>query len=190
MTRESTMSSAHHSPHASGAQPSRDGFTALDACHRQTLVTLDMLDALVSRLQSDGPDDQARVMAKEIVHFFSTTARQHHEDEERHIFPAMLTSTDPDIVQTVQRLQQDHRWLEEDWIELGPQIDAVAGGQSWVDLDIVREWVTVFSALSHDHVELEESCIYPQARARLDASERHEMGREMAARRRRQEDQT
>jgi hypothetical protein len=31
---------------------------------------------------------------------------------------------------------------------------------------------------------LEESCVYPQARARLQAGERHEMGREMAARRR------
>jgi hypothetical protein len=31
---------------------------------------------------------------------------------------------------------------------------------------------------------LEESCVYPQARARLLAGERHEMGREMSARRR------
>ena len=183
------MSSTHQPPDASAGRPSRDGFTVLDACHRQTLVTLEMLDELMKRLQDGEPDVPTRAMAKEIAHFFSNTARQHHEDEERHIFPAMLASTDPEIVQTVQRLQQDHRWLEEDWIELGPQIDAVAGGQSWVDLDIMREWVEVFSALSHDHVELEESCIYPQARERLGAGERREMGREMAARRRRQENQ-
>jgi len=33
-------------------------------------------------------------------------------------------------------------------------------------------------------VALEETCIYPEARARTHATERREMGREMAARRR------
>jgi hemerythrin-like domain-containing protein len=123
-------------------------------------------------------------MAKEVVHFFSTTARQHHEDEERRVFPKLPSGGDADLVQAVLRLQQDHHWLEEDWMELLPQIDAVANGQTWYDLDTLREGVEVFAALSHDHVELEEACIYPQARAQLDAGERHEMGREMAMRRR------
>jgi hemerythrin-like domain-containing protein len=87
-------------------------------------------------------------------------------------------------VQTVLRLQQDHRWLEEVWSELFPQIDAVANGQTWYDLDTLCEGVEVFSALSRDHVELEEASIYPQARAQLSDGERGEMGREMALRRR------
>jgi hemerythrin-like domain-containing protein len=62
----------------------------------------------------------------------------------------------------------------------------VATGQSWYDLDALREGAEVFTALSHDHVALEESYIYPQARARLRPDERREMGREMAARRRAQ----
>jgi hemerythrin-like domain-containing protein len=183
-TREPTMSSTQHSSDVPGVKTSRDGFTVLDACHRQTLVTLDTLAALISRLESAGSDVHARTMAKEIVEFFSTTARQHHEDEELHVFPALLASSDPDIVQTVQRLQQDHHWLDQDWMELLPQIDAVAGGQSWYDLDTLREGATVFAALSRDHVALEEACIYPEARAQLGAGERREMGREMARRRR------
>ena len=178
------MSSNLHPDEASGTKASRDGFKVLDACHQQTLTTLDLLATLVARLKSDGPDPRAREMAKEVVHFFSTTARQHHEDEERHVFPKLLSGGDADLVQTVLRLQQDHHWLEEDWMELLPQIDAVANGQTWYDLDTLREGVEVFAALSHDHVELEEACIYPQARAQLDAGERHEMGREMAMRRR------
>jgi hemerythrin-like domain-containing protein len=160
-----------------------DGFEVLDACHRQTLATLGKLSALVSGLDSAGPDAQARATAAEIVSYFSTVARQHHEDEERHVFPKMLSSSDPEIVQAVLRLQQDHHWLEQDWSELAPMLDAMAAGQTWYDLDTLREGVEVFVALSHDHVDLEESCIYPQARARLRAGERREMGREMAARR-------
>lgn len=168
----------------SAAKASHDGFDVLDACHRQTLTTLDMFTALVSRLENEGADALARVMAKEIVHFFSNTARQHHEDEERHLFPQLLAGGDPETVQAVQRLQQDHRWLEEDWMELRPHVDAVSSGQSWYDLAVLREGVEVFTALSHDHVALEESYIYPQARAQLGTDARREMGREMALRRR------
>jgi hemerythrin-like domain-containing protein len=177
------MNSTHHSFDKPEAPTSMDGFDVLDVCHRHTLFTLGKLAALIARLKSRGPDADARTLAAEIVNFFSTTARLHHEDEERHVFPKLLACGDPEIVQAVLRLQQDHRWLDVDWMELSPLLDAVAAGQSSYDLDALREGVEVFTALSHDHIALEESCIYPQARARLHAGERREMGREMAARR-------
>jgi len=161
-----------------------DGFDVLDACHRQTIFTLGKLAALISRLKSRGADAEARAMAREIVQHFSITARQHHEDEERHVFPKLLASGNPEIVQDVLRLQQDHGWLELDWMELRPQLDAVAEGNEGYDLDGLSKGAQLFTALSRDHVALEEACIYPEARARLRAGERREMGREMAARRR------
>ncbi len=160
-----------------------DGFDVLDVCHRHTLFTLGKLAALVARLKRQGPDPEARAIASEIVHFFSTTAREHHEDEERHLFPSLLSAGEPEIVQAVLRLQQDHHWLHIDWMELSPQLEAIAGGQTICDIDALAEGAQVFIALSHDHIALEESCIYPQARVRLRAHDRREMGREMAARR-------
>ena len=180
------MSATHGSSSQRDAPAPDGGFDVLDACHRQTLFTLGKLAALVARLKRRGVDAEGRAMATEIVHFFSTTARQHHEDEERHVFPTLMAGGDPDVVQAVQRLQQDHRWLHEDWMELSPLLDAVAAGQSWYDLDALREDAEVFTALSHDHIALEESYIYPQARERMRPGERREMGREMAARRRAQ----
>jgi hemerythrin-like domain-containing protein len=167
--------------------PVIDGFEVLDACHVQTLFALGKLAALVSRLTHAGPDAEARALAGEIVAFFSTTSRQHHEDEERHVFPKLVTVGKPDIVQAVLRLQQDHSWLEEDWMELEPQLDAMACGQDWYDVDTLREGAEVFAALSRDHIALEESAIYPEARKRLLVAERQEMGREMAARKRAQQ---
>ena len=163
----------------------RDVFEVLDECHRQTLAALDTLEALVGRLEGgDGADAQTRASAAGVVRHFSSTVRQHHDDEERHVFPKLVLSAQPHIVQAVLRLQQDHDWLEEDWMELAPQLDAVANGQTWFDIDMLKEGVAVFSALSADHIALEESLIYPEARARLGSVERREMGREMAARRR------
>lgn len=161
-----------------------DGLDVLDACHRQTVFTLGKLAALVSRLDKFGPDAEARAMAREIVQYFSTTARQHHEDEERHVFPKLLAASDDETTQVVLRLQQDHGWLEENWIEIAPQLDAVAAGMTWYDPAALSEGVKVFAALSLDHIALEESLIYPQVRAKLQGAERREMGREMAARRR------
>jgi hemerythrin-like domain-containing protein len=164
----------------------RDGFEVFDACHAQTVLELGKLAALVSRVRDFGADPDARALAREVGNFFSRTSRQHHEDEERHVFPGLLESTDEQIVQAVLRLQQDHAWLEQDWLELAPQVDAVACGQNWYDIDILREGVEIFAALARDHIALEESLIYPAARHRLLAGERQEMGREMAARKRAQ----
>ena len=161
-----------------------DGFTVLDACHQQTLAMLEELSLLVARLDRGGVDERARAQAAKIADFFSTTARQHHEDEERHVFPPLVEGGDPQVVQAVLRLQQDHGWLEEDWFELAPHVQAIAGGFNWYDIDVLREGAAVFAALSRDHIELEESLIYPAARERVRGEGRREMGREMAARHR------
>jgi hemerythrin-like domain-containing protein len=156
----------------------------LDLCHREILFSLGKLSALVTRLAAFGPDDEARAMAREIHAFFSTTVRQHHEDEERHVFPRMVSGGDPAIVRAVLKLQTDHDWLEEDWMALAPHLATLAAGRAWCNLDTLRDDSASFTALMHDHIALEESCVYPEARERLGASERREMGREMAARRR------
>jgi len=161
-----------------------DGFEVLDDCHRETVLRLGELAELVAGLDSDTPSAAARQTAATIVAFFSTTARQHHEDEEKHVFPALLAAGNDEVVRAVQRLRQDHGWLEADWNEIEPQLDALASGQAWVDLDVLREGAEIFVALSRDHVALEEAFIYPQARAAMRDPERRAMGREMAARRR------
>ena len=176
------MTSSHDSSDSSDAPVSLDGFDVLDACHRQTVFTLGKLAALVTRLASAGPDAEARRLAAEIIRHFSITVRRHHEDEEQHVFPTLLASGDPEIVQAVLSLQQDHRWLHVDWAELSAPLEAVAAGRQASDLDALREGVEVFTALSHQHIALEESCVYPQARARLSAGVRRQMGRDLAAR--------
>jgi hemerythrin-like domain-containing protein len=162
---------------------SNDGFTALDACHRKTLAMLDDLSLLVTQLEHGVPDAALPARAGKIAAYFSTAARQHHEDEERHVFPALVALGKPDVVQAVLRLQQDHDWLEEDWFELEPRVQAVAAGRA-CDVEAMREGAAVLAALYHDHIELEESVLYPEARRCMPADARRAMGREMAARHR------
>jgi len=170
-----------------GAAPSAGSpgaFEVLDAFHRQTVDMLARLSDLVSGLDKSGPGGEARRTAQETIQFFSQAARQHHEDEERHVFPPLQDSDDPEIVQAVLRLQQDHHWMDVDWKELSPALASIAAGQGGYDFGALREGVEIFTALTHDHIALEESCIYPRARERFGSAELQQAAREMAERRR------
>ncbi len=139
-------------------------FDALDACHQQTLVHLHALAELIAHVQAHGFDAHARKEAKAVETFFSHTSRKHHADEERSVFPPLLDSPDPMLVQAVRTLQQDHGWIEENWIILSPQLSAIAEGSSWLDADEFQHTAAVFLALCTEHIELEESLIYPEAK--------------------------
>ena len=67
-------------------------------------------------------------------------------------------------MQHVERLQQDHGWIEEDWRVLKPQIEAIVAGYNWYDLAMLREAVPIFTALYQEHIALEEQVVYPAAR--------------------------
>jgi len=138
----------------------------LDRTHQEIIEVLARLHLLVEKLEVRGPDDGVRRLALDICTFFDQTARPHHAAEEAVVFPDLLASDDAELVQNVLRLQQDHGWLEQDWLELAPHLRAVANGQSWYDLDLLREAVPVFSELYSDHIALEEGIVYPAARRR------------------------
>ena len=123
-----TTNHAANDPSAT-AGAAGDAFAVLDECHRQTLAAIAKFEAIVARLDGGAADGQTRALAADVVRHFSTTARQHHVDEERHIFPKLLATPSAVLEQAVLRMQEDHHWLEEDWRELEPQLDAIACGQ-------------------------------------------------------------
>jgi hemerythrin-like domain-containing protein len=169
-----------HDGTARAVQP----FDVLDATHQQMVTALQQLGDLVQHLRDHGVDGKAQEMARAIFLFFMNTARQHHLDEEKHVFPALLNSGDDDLIRHTLRLQHDDGWIEEDWLELAPQIESIAAGYNWFNLDVLEHAVPVFQALYQDHMSLEESLIYPEARTRISEWDLQGMGREMSQRRR------
>jgi|CXWL01.2.fsa_nt_gi hemerythrin-like domain-containing protein len=143
-------------------------FKALDACHQQIAEHLNRLDALVDHLVSQGVDAHAQGEARSIEAFFTETSQRHHLDEEAKVFPPLLASSDEALVATVRMLQQDHGWIEEDWLAIAPQLRAIAAGYNWYDPDELRHGISVFLELCREHIQLEESIIYPEAKAAVD----------------------
>ena len=142
-------------------------FKALDACHQQIHLQLAELADLLERLETGSDSPHCRQKAKTIEAFFSEVARPHHAEEEKNIFPPLLASDNPELVQAVRTLQQDHGWIEQNWLELAPMLRALAQGEDWADMAELKHNAEVFVSLCHDHIVLEESLIYPEAKERL-----------------------
>lgn len=163
------------------AAPPLPALADLDRTHREMLDVLADLQRLVDHLDLQGVDSSARTVARAVCAYFDGHARQHHADEEAVVFPALLRRGDATLIPHLRRLQQDHGWLEEDWLALAPQLQAVAEGCSGYETEALRHGVAVFTALYHEHIALEESLVYPAARRQLDAEERARSGRTAAA---------
>ncbi len=140
-------------------------YEALDVTHRAAQRMLAAFERLLVHLDEYGIDIQAEQAAEEILAFFDGPATQHHRDEEALVFPDLLTSGDTTLVSHVLRLQQDHGWIEEDWLALRPQIEAVAIGYNWYDLDMLRQALPRYAELYQAHIALEEQIVYPAAKS-------------------------
>ncbi|MGY0195528.1 hemerythrin domain-containing protein [Leptothrix sp. BB-4] len=137
----------------------------LDDEHRQMVLMLARLDRLVDP-DLGLPETEIRALAREVHAFFGEHARQHHALEELHVFPGLLASADERLRGQIERLVQDHGWLEQNWLELAPNVSAIADGLVGGDMDLLRESVALFNALYHDHIRVEETLAYPEARRR------------------------
>lgn len=158
-------------------------FEFLDSTHQDIQDQVRQLHLLVDAIESDGLNAANRALARRVLNYFNTEARQHHLDEEKHIFPALLACQDAEVVQAAEHLIQDHGWLEENWIQIAPSLEAATNGNLWFDPAELRHALEVFEALYLDHILLEESLAYPEARRRLAGIDTIGMGREMARRR-------
>ena len=128
----------------------------IDECHTKIRQQLLSLADLSHRLDTVGIDSATQRMANEIGIFFASTSRQHHIDEETNVFPAWLASTNDALVTGARTLKQDHGWIEENLIELGPQLSAIASGNNWFAISEFQHGVIVFIELYRKHMELEE----------------------------------
>lgn len=139
-------------------------FKALDACHLQIQQHLEELQRMALHMETAGLNEADRKLAGEIEAFFSSTSREHHDQEEKVVFPPLLTSGNTELQNAVRTLQQDHGFIEENWIELGPQLRGIAEGNDWFDTAEFQHNVALFLELLNGHIALEESLIYPESK--------------------------
>jgi hemerythrin-like domain-containing protein len=141
-------------------------------CHEGILKKLDMLNELPALL---APAARAREIATSALEFFREAIFEHHLDEERELFPAVLASAEKgaehDRVQAIaKRLTDEHRELETTWKRLESELKRVAKGQdSHLDVAAVERLVSQYRA----HAEFEEAEFLPLSQTILGRNSRH-----------------
>jgi len=158
---EDTMSAATLRP----ARPRRLAVPPLpapetmDETHRQIDHVLTQMELLAQLLPQPAKRAQVARLATHVCSFFNGPARAHHEAEETQVFPALLAGHDATVRAQVQRLQQDHNWIEEDWLELEPHLQAVARGYVPGHTDFLRPALAEFTSLYREHLAVEEALL-------------------------------
>lgn len=131
--------------------------TNFSHCHEGILKRLTALDELPALL---APAARARQIAEQSVEFFREAIFEHHLEEERELFPAVLASAQPGeelerVKAIVKRLTEEHRMVEALWKRLEKGLKPVAKGQS-TDLDVGEVHRLVDEYMAHARFEEEE----------------------------------
>ena len=160
-------------PEATGSPVDADApLTNFTNCHSGILKRLNALDELPALL---APAARARQIAEQSLEFFREAIFEHHLDEERELFPAVIASAAPGeelerVKAMTKRLTQEHRMVEALWKGLESGLKRVAKGQS-TDLDVseVQRLVSEYSA----HAAYEEAEFLPLSEKILSRNSNH-----------------
>jgi hemerythrin-like domain-containing protein len=155
------------------ANPSGDEpLTNFSQCHAGILTHLGKLSSLPALLE---PAAQARRIAQETADFFRKVIYEHHQEEERELFPAVLASAqrgaERERVQVlVDQLTAEHRQVEAMWTRLEPGLKAVAKGHdSTLEASAVQRLVEAYTA----HARFEEQEFLPLSQTILGRDGNH-----------------
>ncbi len=171
----------HSAPGAGFEAP----FEMLDACHERVERMLRLLGKIREHVATHGADAQARDAARDVMRYFDQAGPHHHEDEERHVFPALLAQRDPAVVAVVIRLQHDHRDMAVMWAQARASLlGLVEAGEGWAGFTAEEaQRFDAYDALYRRHLVDENGVVYPAARSVIRGEALRAMSDDMMARR-------
>jgi hypothetical protein len=110
-----------------------DGFAdeaieSFSRSHVHIIDTMNRLRVLPQQLAARGLDEGVRASAAGVYRFFNDAVLEHHDEEERELFPSLRHSASPGdeagLVQSlIARLEREHRELEAMWDKIKFQLD-------------------------------------------------------------------
>lgn len=136
---------------------------------------VDTLQALAKLPQLAEQMRRARELAQAVAQVFDGPVLQHHADEERHLFPAVVASARPgaeaEKAQALaQQLTAQHRAMEQAWKAVARPVRAIAGGEpAALPEEAVARLVLDYA----DHARFEETVYLPFAEEVLSRDRNH-----------------
>ncbi len=159
----------------------------LSDCHRRVEMFLGTLQAVAEVIDHSPAEETSRAL-ESVLRYFSQAAPKHTADEEESLFPRLRRIHDPEIESAFSKLKQledDHRWaapLHANVERLGTQYLST-GSLSGSEVEQFRKDVANLAAMYKQHINVEETAVFPLAARMLSATEKMAMAEEMAGRR-------
>lgn len=131
-------------------------------CHQGIIAKLDAFAELPDLL---GPIKRASELAQQTMDFFRGIVIDHHREEEKDLFPAVLDAASAGaekakVQRMVDALVAEHREIESIWRSLEPAVSQLAKGRlADVDGAALQRLVQQY----HRHAQLEEDRFLPLA---------------------------
>jgi len=170
-----TLTLAHGAPiDAIGAANDpvpRGLFEFLDEEHTELAQQVSIMRLLAQAMETDGVHSDTWRRFNLVLHWFNDTARQHHIEEEKAVFPAFLSCMDANVVATTQRMLEDHRVLERQVAQMLSMLAKLEGEPDGVNIHALCETVRSFEQNLLRHMVVEDVLIYPTARNHLSIQE-------------------
>lgn len=163
------MSSDKQTPAQNTAATPLQGFSD---CHAGIVGQLQQLARLPGLIE---PARQAREIAAQVLAFFDQVVVEHHSEEERELFPAVLASAakgaeHEQVRVIIEQLTREHREVEAVCRELEPALKAVArGADAALDAQAVAGLVSRYLG----HARYEEEHFLPLAQQILSRNSDH-----------------
>jgi hemerythrin-like domain-containing protein len=151
----------------------------LRACHDKIIAHCELIEQIVGALQGQDEDFDTRAAARQVMNYFSRSARQHHQDEEQDLFPLLIRQS-LKLADLINSLKQEHRTLDELWQTMEPELRRMPEPS---DPDAFIAAASAFCSLNREHVVRENSDFLPVARSSLSSQQIRDIGRAMAQRR-------
>lgn len=151
----------------------------LRACHMKMLLNCSTLERLAVHIKASGVDEQAIDTAAAIRRYFNEAAPLHHQDEERDLFPLLLTLSS-EFKSTICELNNEHQDLEDSWTVLD---EMLADLNAIEDIEAFAELAQAFGQAYRDHITEEETEILIPIDGKLTPQQLEQLGKAMAGRR-------
>lgn len=156
----------------------------LEACHDRIRMQCETLGSLAAHVRTHGCDEQAQQAASNVMRYFDSAGRHHHEDEEQDLFPRMIEAARGQnaerVALPVDQLKREHQEMAQIWSRLRKTLELIAHDEQ-VALDEFE--VSRFCAVYFAHIALEDANMIPLATHLLGAQELAAIGEAMATRR-------
>jgi hypothetical protein len=141
-------------------------------CHAGILAKLDAFAGLPALLAAAM---HARQLATGMLDFFRPAVFEHHQEEERELFPAVYASATKgdernQVKVMIDLLTMEHRIIETAWAKLEPELKKVAKGKDGnIHADAVKQLVQSYQ----EHAAYEEAEFLPLAHTILSRNSNH-----------------